>query len=110
MPADSLWTLAMAVNVYLTFYHRYSASQLRSLEWKYLLICYGVPFIPAIAFVFTKTEERGHIFGSAVVSCSTTQEMSCISQSASLTFNKLWCWITVEWNALRIATFYGPVW
>ncbi|OBT47495.1 hypothetical protein VE00_03261 [Pseudogymnoascus sp. WSF 3629] len=88
MPADSLWTLAMAVNVYLTFFHRYSASQLRSLEWKYLLACYCIPFVPALVFIFIKTEERGRIFGSAV----------------------LWCWITVEWNALRIAIFYGPVW
>ncbi|KFY91420.1 hypothetical protein V500_04683 [Pseudogymnoascus sp. VKM F-4518 (FW-2643)] len=88
MPADSLWTLAMAFNVYLTFFHRYSASQLRSLEWKYLLICYGVPLVPAIVFVFAGTEDRGRIFGSAT----------------------LWCWITVEWNALRIAIFYGPVW
>ncbi|OBT66779.1 hypothetical protein VE03_04004 [Pseudogymnoascus sp. 23342-1-I1] len=88
MPADSLWSLAMAFNVYLTFFHRYSASQLRSLEWKYLLICYGVPLIPALVFVFTGTEDRGRIFGSAT----------------------LWCWITVEWNALRIAIFYGPVW
>ncbi|OBT90618.1 hypothetical protein VE02_00561 [Pseudogymnoascus sp. 03VT05] len=88
MPADSLWTLAMAFNVYLTFFHRYSASQLRSLELKYLLFCYGVPFVPAIAFVFAGTEDKGRIFGSAI----------------------LWCWITVEWNALRIAIFYGPVW
>ncbi|KFZ11402.1 hypothetical protein V501_04782 [Pseudogymnoascus sp. VKM F-4519 (FW-2642)] len=26
------------------------------------------------------------------------------------TSRKLWCWITVEWNAFRIAVFYGPVW
>lgn len=58
----------MAVNVYLTFFHRYSANQLRSLEWKYLLACYLIPFILALVFVFIKTEERGHIFGSAVVS------------------------------------------
>jgi hypothetical protein len=67
MPADSLWTLAMAINVYLTFHHRYSASQLSSLEWKYLVACYGIPFVPALVFVFTKTKERGHIFGSAIV-------------------------------------------
>jgi hypothetical protein len=58
----------MAINVYLTFFHRYSASQLRSLEWKYLTLCYGIPFIPAIIFVFMTTPERGHIYGSAVVS------------------------------------------
>lgn len=68
MPADSLWALAMAFNVYLTFFHRYSASQLRSLEWKYLVFCYGLPLIPAIVFVFSGTEDKGRIFGSATVS------------------------------------------
>ena len=68
MPADSLWTLAMACNVFLTFFRRYSASQLRALEWKYALLCYGIPFIPAIVFVFTQTEARGRIFGSALYS------------------------------------------
>lgn len=23
---------------------------------------------------------------------------------------QLWCWVSVKWNALRIAAFYGPVW
>ena len=54
MPADSLGTLAMAFNVYLTFFHSYSTSQLRSLEWMHLLACYGIPFVPALVFVFTK--------------------------------------------------------
>lgn len=67
MPADSLWTLAMAFNVYLTFFHRFTANQLRAQEWKYLIICYGIPFIPAIVFAFTQTEARGKIYGGAVV-------------------------------------------
>ncbi|KFY80302.1 hypothetical protein V499_00820 [Pseudogymnoascus sp. VKM F-103] len=88
LPADSLWTLAMAFNVYLALFRRYSASQLRQQEWKYFIICYGIPFIPAITFVFARSEARGRIFGPAI----------------------LWCWITAEWNFLRIAFFYGPVW
>jgi hypothetical protein len=48
MPADSLWTLAMACNVYLTFFRKYNAAQLKKLEWKYFLACYGIPFPPAV--------------------------------------------------------------
>jgi hypothetical protein len=88
MPADSLWALAMAFNIYLAVFHQYSANRLRQQEWKYLLFCYGIPFIPAIVFVFIQTEARGRVFGSAT----------------------LWCWVTIKWNVLRIAVFYGPVW
>ncbi|KAJ5806244.1 uncharacterized protein N7503_003846 [Penicillium pulvis] len=88
MPADALWTLAMACNVYLTFRHRYSSSQLRGLEWKWLLACYGIPFIPAITYAFLRTEEKGRIYGPAT----------------------LWCWVDLQWDPLRIATFYAPVW
>ncbi|KAL1962929.1 hypothetical protein VTN77DRAFT_9025 [Rasamsonia byssochlamydoides] len=88
MPADALWTFAMAFNVYLTFFHKYDASQLRRLEWKYVLLCYGLPFIPSFAYFFVKNEAKGPIYGSAVI----------------------WCWISVPWDILRIAVFYGPVW
>ncbi|CAG8174670.1 unnamed protein product [Penicillium olsonii] len=88
MPADALWTFAMACNVYLTFFHKYNSEQLRKLEWKYVLCCYGVPFIPAFAFFFIQTQARGRIYGSAI----------------------LWCWVSIRWDFLRIATFYGPVW
>src|SRR5687768_3145663 len=30
--ADALWTLAMAINVYLAFYHRFDAQRLRKME------------------------------------------------------------------------------
>ncbi|KGO75800.1 Glucose receptor Git3, N-terminal [Penicillium italicum] len=88
MPADALWTFAMACNVYLTFFHKYDSEQLRRLEWKYVLCCYGVPFVPAFAYFFIQTQARGRIYGSAI----------------------LWCWISVQWSFLRIAIFYGPVW
>ncbi|OCT48118.1 putative cAMP receptor-like protein [Cladophialophora carrionii] len=88
LPADALWTFAMACNVYLSFFHQYDASQLRGLEWRYLGACYGIPFLPALVFLFINSGGRGKVYGDAV----------------------LWCWVTTKWNVLRIATFYGPVW
>lgn len=60
----------MACNVYLSFFRQYDSAQLKGLEWKYLGACYGVPFIPAIVFLFINTPSRGKVFGSAVVSFS----------------------------------------
>ncbi|EAW14693.1 putative cAMP receptor-like protein [Aspergillus clavatus NRRL 1] len=88
LPADALWILAMACNVYLTFFHKYDSDQLRRLEWKYLVLCYGLPFIPAFVYFFVETESRGKVYGSAI----------------------LWCWVSLPWDFLRIAIFYGPVW
>lgn len=67
LPADALWTFAMACNVYLSFFRQYDSAQLKGLEWKYLGACYGVPFIPAIVFLFVSTPSRGKVFGGAVV-------------------------------------------
>jgi hypothetical protein len=78
----------MALNVYLTFYHKFDAEKIRKMEKWYLLVCYGLPLPPALAFVFISTETRGRIYGNA----------------------NLWCWVSSEWDVLRIATFYGPVW
>ncbi|KAL7942965.1 putative G-protein coupled receptor protein [Trichoderma barbatum] len=88
MPADAFWTLAMAFNVYLTFYHKYDARRLRRMEIPYLIFCYGIPFIPAFVYIFLKNKEGYRAYGNAT----------------------LWCWITTEWDIFRIATFYGPVW
>lgn len=88
MPADAFWTLAMAVNVYLTFYHKFDAERLRRMEPIYLVCCYGIPFVPAFTYIFIQTKERGRFYGNAT----------------------LWCWVTSKWDIWRIATFYGPVW
>ncbi|KAH8665068.1 hypothetical protein BGZ60DRAFT_378750 [Tricladium varicosporioides] len=88
MPADAYWTLAMACNVWLTFYQKYNARQLRRLEKYYWATCYGLPLIPAIVFCFIKTKAKGPVYGSAT----------------------LWCWIDNSWDVFRIAIFYGPVW
>ncbi|KAH8652494.1 hypothetical protein BX600DRAFT_96104 [Xylariales sp. PMI_506] len=87
MPADAFWTLAMAVNVYLTFYFKYDAERLRRMEVWYFVCCYGIPFVPALTYIFI-TKSSARMYGNAT----------------------LWCWVSSEWDIFRIATFYGPVW
>jgi hypothetical protein len=77
MVADAMWTFAMACNVYLTFFRKYNEKQLRLFEWKYVLFCYGVPFISAFIFFFVRSESRGKVYGSAVV---------CLIRSSYLLF------------------------
>ncbi|KAJ6783200.1 hypothetical protein PWT90_01240 [Aphanocladium album] len=88
MPADAFWTLAMATNVYLAFYHGYDTLHLRKMEIPYLVLCYGLPFIPALVLVFIRNAEGERVYGDAV----------------------LWCWISSERRILRIVLFYAPVW
>ena len=88
MSADAYWTCAMPCNVWLTFYHRFTAEDLRRIERWYFLVCYGIPFIPAFAFIWISDSAGKRIYGDAV----------------------LWCWVTAEYNYLRMALFYGPVW
>lgn len=88
MAADVLWTLAMACNVYLTFYHKFDATRLRKVEKWYFLACYGIPFVPAFTFIFANSPGKGRIYGDSL----------------------LWCWVTQEYDFLRIGTFYGPIW
>lgn len=67
MDADAYWSLCMACNVYLTLFRRYTTADLKKQEWKYLICCYGIPFIPAFVFLFIKSDERGKLYGPAVV-------------------------------------------
>ncbi|MCJ1397281.1 hypothetical protein MMC11_000473 [Xylographa trunciseda] len=78
----------MAINVYLTVFKRYNPAQLRKLEPIYLLINYGVTFIPALAYIFISTSDRHRVYGPAIT----------------------WCSITSAWGFLRIALCYGPAW
>lgn len=87
-PADALWNLAMAINVFLAIFRKYNAQQLKALEWKYHLMCYGCPFIVAFVYIFVDTAARGSVYGPAT----------------------LWCWVSVEWSALRISLVYAPAW
>ncbi|KAL8934820.1 MAG: hypothetical protein Q9211_005033, partial [Gyalolechia sp. 1 TL-2023] len=86
--ADALFNLAMAINVYLTLFKKYNAQQLKAIEWRYLLLCYGAPFIVALVYCFVDPPGRGKIYGQA----------------------QLWCWISGDWAFLRLVTFYVPAW
>jgi hypothetical protein len=67
MQSDPMWSCAMAVNVYLVFFRRYDAARLKKLYWIYGIICYGLPFVPAIFCLFYKTRENGKMYGNATV-------------------------------------------
>ncbi|EXK23567.1 hypothetical protein FOXG_15087 [Fusarium oxysporum f. sp. lycopersici 4287] len=88
MPADAYWALAMAVNVYLTFYHKYDTRKLRKMDYIYLVCCYGLPFVPALTFIFVSDPQKGRLYGGAT----------------------LWCWVTPKWMIVGVATLYCPVW
>lgn len=87
MQGDAFWALAMAINVYLTFYHQFDGRALRRMEIPYFLFCYGVPFIPGFTFIFIR-QHGERPYGNAI----------------------LWCWLSKKWEVYRIATFYVPVW
>ncbi|PBP19929.1 OPT oligopeptide transporter [Diplocarpon rosae] len=88
MQSDPMWSCAMAVNVYLVFFRRYDAARLKSLYWIYAIICYGLPFIPAMFCLFYRTEAKGKMYGDAT----------------------LWCWIDTRWAPVRIYSYYAPIW
>ncbi|EEU33689.1 uncharacterized protein NECHADRAFT_4204, partial [Fusarium vanettenii 77-13-4] len=88
MPADAYWSLVMALNVYLTIYHKYDAQRLQRVEVIYLFCCYGLPFIPALTFIFINDPARGMFYGPA----------------------RLWCWVTPKWVVVAMATLHCPVW
>ncbi|KAB8299051.1 hypothetical protein EYC80_001178 [Monilinia laxa] len=88
MQSDPWWSLAMASNVYLVFFYRFDAAQLKKLYPYYALICYGLPFVPAMVCLFVQTKEKGRIYGNAT----------------------LWCWIGGPWAPLRIYSYYAPIW
>ncbi|KAF4627981.1 hypothetical protein G7Y89_g10172 [Cudoniella acicularis] len=88
MQSDPMWSCAMAINVYLVFFRRFDASRLKRLYWYYGCICYGLPFIPAVFCLFYKTSSKGKMYGNAT----------------------LWCWIDNDWAAIRIYSYYAPIW
>ena len=68
MQSDPFWGCAMAINVYLVFFHRYDADRLRRLHWVYGILCYGLPFLPAIVGLLYRTRDGGRMYGNSTVS------------------------------------------
>lgn len=58
----------MALNVFLVVFHQYDAAALRKLELKYITAITTITFIPAFAFIFISTADKGPIYGSVTVS------------------------------------------
>lgn len=83
---DAYWALCMAINVYLAFFKGYTVEQLRALDMRYLLACYGLSFVPAFVFIFINSPWP--IYGNAVI----------------------WCWVSSEWVFLRLIVLYAIVW
>ncbi|TAQ86608.1 hypothetical protein B7494_g5063 [Chlorociboria aeruginascens] len=89
---DVYWAFCMAINVYLVFFRGFTIAQLRKLDIWYLLACYGLAFIPALTFLFINTKvdgsHGGPVYGPAII----------------------WCWISPNWDWMRIVFLYGIVW
>ena len=84
VPADALWNLAMAINIYMTLFKKYRADQLKALEWKYHIMCYGGPFIIALTLIFVENGSRGKVYGPAVVSNANLTRSSNLNVRAAL--------------------------
>ena len=57
----------MAINVYLTLFRKRNAQQLKALEWRYHVMCYGTTFLIAFIYIFIETSARGKMYGPATV-------------------------------------------
>ncbi|KAE9376167.1 hypothetical protein N431DRAFT_532430 [Stipitochalara longipes BDJ] len=86
--SDVLWTLAMAIDVFLIVFYKYDTEDLHKLEVKYIAVITALVFIPAASFLFVHTKERGPMYGSVTI----------------------WCSISPHWVLFRILFFYGPIW
>ncbi|KAK0724917.1 hypothetical protein B0H67DRAFT_480881 [Lasiosphaeris hirsuta] len=86
--ADVMWTLAMAIDVFLIVFYSYDAASLKRLEWKYMVGITTLTFIPAFVFLFINTEEKGPFYGSVTI----------------------WCAIAPKWVLFRIVIYYVPIW
>jgi hypothetical protein len=58
----------MALDVFLVVFHQYDAAALRKLELKYITVITTISFIPAFAFIFISTPDKGTLYGSVTVS------------------------------------------
>ncbi|KAK3688672.1 G-protein coupled receptor [Podospora appendiculata] len=86
--SDPWWSLAMAINVLLVFFMNASPHTIKRWGWLYCLICYGGPFIIAAVCLRLTDPHKTAVYGSAGI----------------------WCWISNDWNLLRIYSYYMLIW
>ncbi|KAI0911829.1 hypothetical protein F4823DRAFT_560584 [Ustulina deusta] len=88
MQSDPWWSFAMAVNVYMVFFFSANPNNFLRYWYAYFIVCYGIPFIPALWLLLVRDGIGGNVYGDATI----------------------WCWIDRGWSDLRIYTYYLPIW
>ncbi|KAI1178717.1 hypothetical protein F4777DRAFT_593896 [Nemania sp. FL0916] len=88
MQSDPWWSFAMAVNVYMVFFFSANPNNFLRYWYAYCLVCYGIPFIPALWLLLVHGGTSEGVYGDATI----------------------WCWIDRDWSDLRIYTYYLPIW
>ncbi|KAI8635433.1 hypothetical protein F5Y19DRAFT_11580 [Xylariaceae sp. FL1651] len=88
MQSDPWWSFAMAVNVYMVFFFSANPKNFLQYWYAYFLVCYGIPFIPALWLLIVRDGTGQNVYGDATI----------------------WCWIDKDWSDLRIYTYYLPIW
>lgn len=68
MQSDPWWSLAMAVNVFLVFFMGANPASFRKYLWIYCVVCFGIPFVPALACLLVSDTQRRRVYGDATVS------------------------------------------
>lgn len=122
MQSDPWWSLAMAVNVWMVFFLAANPTSFRQYLWIYCLVCYGAPALPAVVLLLIRDDPKGPVYGNATVSPTpfrrrnkgygntVLQQSTCVSRVLTTFSKQLWCWIGDKWSALRIFTYYLPIW
>ncbi|GAW16015.1 hypothetical protein ANO14919_054370 [Xylariales sp. No.14919] len=88
MQSDPWWSFAMAVNVYMVFFFSANPNNFLRYWYAYFIVCYGIPFIPALWLLLVRDGNGDNVYGDATI----------------------WCWIDRDWSDLRIYTYYLPIW
>ncbi|KAF2632643.1 hypothetical protein BU25DRAFT_79576 [Macroventuria anomochaeta] len=88
MLADPFWVLCMALNVWRIFMIKnFDGRKLPDPEKWYILFAYGLPAITAFIYLIHDHNSGQRIMGPAI----------------------LWCWVSKEFDWMRIVFFYGPM-
>ena len=67
MQSDPMWGTCMAMNVYFVIFRRWDSKKLKQMFKWYILVCYGVPFIPAMFCLWYRSQKNGRVYGDATV-------------------------------------------
>ena len=85
LPADALWNLAMAINVYMTLFRNYNAQRLKTLEWRYhCMVCRLRGIVSPFATMSESCDESWINVTDPKVSISAMEFHSWLPSSTSL--------------------------